>query len=766
MKTIQKTFVLTALMCSCQLAYAQNEINSKTKEDSIERISVTGTAQSRYVIKESSSLTGFPLDFLELPRVVNIIPEQLILDQKITDLSEALRNTPGVSLGDGFGGTNDDFLIRGFRRNAVYRDGFRRATNFKTNLSNVEYTQVVKGPASITYGQVEPGGLVDIATKKPLAEKRFAGEARVGSFNDQFALLDWSTPINDSSAIRVVGSIQDAESFRDFSDIDRDTLSISGTFDLAPTTRLNLSYEYRDESRPLDRGTITVPTPDGRAVLNEVLDIPLSTRFGEQYEVFESNFNFFDATLEQELGDNWNLRFSTAYEVSSANDLQARPLAVAIFDADGPISEDGFIEFQSPADISANINEGLTGVFDDPTDQVFLIRRTDGNQNADVDVLYLNAIVTGEVQTGNITHKIAIGGSYRDFERKDNFVNSANSDGLPAAFGFSGIPLFDVSNPVYGNLPTGLNTDDFARRTFSSEDYGFFINDYIVLTDDLGVLIGGRLDSVKSGFNDGVTAFTNGETTGTDLKLDSISEFSPQVAVNYKMTSNSSLFASYSESFAPNTDTANTEVSNSEQFDPEDSEQIELGIKAEFFGGRLQSSVSIYNIEKTNVLSTEDGITTLRDGQTSEGIEFSISGQPTEGMNLIAGYAYTDAEIEVDGVTGNKPRNVADNTFNLWASYEFQKGSLEGFGVGGGYFFVDDRFGNDDNSYTLDSYGLVDLSVWYTLATPGLGNDGTVRFQLAVKNLLDEEYYSASGGDLRINIGTPRSVFASVSFAF
>jgi len=768
MKLNKKAFLLTTLVCSCQLAYAQNAAEEKAKNTSeaVEKITVTGTQQSRYVIKESSSLTGFDLNFLELPRVVDIIPEQLVLDQKITDLSEALRNTPGVSLGDGFGGTNDDFLIRGFRRNAVYRNGFRRATNFKTNLSNIEYTQVVKGPASITYGQVEPGGLVDIVTKKPLTEERLAAELRYGSFDDKFALVDWSTPINEDIAIRVVASTQDAESFRDFTDIERDTLSLSGTFDLAPTTRLNLSYEYRDESRPLDRGTITVPTPEGRVVVNDVLDVSLTTRFGEEYEKFETEFHFLDATLEQDLGNDWDLKLSAAYEVSTSDDLQARPLATVIFDADGPIGTDGFLDVSNPANILANINSGLTGVFDDPTDQVFLIRRTDGNLDADTDVLYLNAIVAGETKTGDITHKIAIGASYRDYERKDTFVSSVNSDGLPAAFGFSGIPLFNLSNPQYGNLPTDLDPSDFARRTFTTEEYGFFINDYIVLTDRLGVLIGGRFDSVKDGIDDGVFEFTNGASTGNSFELDSATEFSPQVAVNYQIEPNVSIFASYSEAFTPNTAIPDIDVSNSEPFDPEESEQFEFGVKAEFFGGKLHSSFTVYDIEKTNVLSIADGVGVLNDGQSSDGIELSISGQPTEGMNIIAGYAYTDAEIQSGDITGNKPRNVAKNTFNLWTSYEFQEGKFEGLGIGGGYFFVDDRYGDDNNSYELDSYGLVDLSAWYTLSTPGIGADGTVRLQLAVKNLFEEEYYSASGGDLRINIGTPRTVFASASFVF
>ena len=135
-------FVLNAVAVATALsigatAEAQTSNNENEK---LEEVVVIGTDQNRYVQKNSNALTGFELDFLELPRVVNVIPEQLVLDQKITDLNEALRNTPGVSQGDGFGGTNDDFFIRGFRRNTVYRNGFRRASNFKTNLTCLLYT--------------------------------------------------------------------------------------------------------------------------------------------------------------------------------------------------------------------------------------------------------------------------------------------------------------------------------------------------------------------------------------------------------------------------------------------------------------------------------------------------------------------------------------------------------------------------------------------------------------------------------------------------
>ncbi|MEO9507924.1 MAG: TonB-dependent receptor plug domain-containing protein, partial [Nonlabens ulvanivorans] len=117
---------LAVLIAFSSNAQETTEIQENSASD-IEKITVTGTNQKRYIVESTESLTGFPVDFLDLPRVVNIIPEQVILDQKITDLSEALRNSPGIALGDGFGGTNDDFLIRGFRRNTVYRNGFRRA---------------------------------------------------------------------------------------------------------------------------------------------------------------------------------------------------------------------------------------------------------------------------------------------------------------------------------------------------------------------------------------------------------------------------------------------------------------------------------------------------------------------------------------------------------------------------------------------------------------------------------------------------------------
>lgn len=741
----KQTAAIAAVLSMSTAAYGQSVDEERSAEvgQVVDEIVVIGTDQGRYRIDDSGALTGFPLDFLELPRVVNVIPEQLVLDQKITDLAEALRNTPGITQSDGFGGTNDDFFVRGFRRNTVYRNGFRRATNFKTNLTNVEYTQVVRGPASITYGQVEPGGLVDIVTKKPLNEQRISGEARWGSFEDQLYLLDWSQPVTDSFGVRVVASTQDANSFRAFTDIKRDAISLSARYDVSPSTRLDFAYEYREESRPLDRGTVTVRTPDGAEIINNLIDIPISRRFGEPFEIAETDFHFAEAIIEQDFGEDWKLRVSGALEDSFSNDLQARPLLVLVYDADAPISPDGFITGNT------SIFQGLNGVFDDPTDQVFLVRRTDGNRDSDTRVYYANAVLTGEFTTGPFQHRVAIAGDFRDSDGADTRVDGPSTDGTTARG-----PLFNIRNPIYGNLPDSLPTDGLPRRINQQQNFGASINDYIDLTDRLSVLVGLRYDTIDLFLSD----------TDTEVQ----DAFSPQAAVNYKIAETASAFFSYSRSFTPNIG-FNFQTNEIVQFDPEKGEQYEFGAKAEFFDDQLQVVGALYRIDKTNVLGFDDmGAPELIDGQTSQGVEVSVTGQPIAGMNVVLGYAYTDAEIGDSGGAndGNRPTNVAENSFTLWTSYELQSGLLEGLGFGGGVFHTGDRFGDNANTFTLGAYTTVDLSAWYTVAAPGLGPDRTIRFQVAAKNLLDEEFFPASGGNARITVGAPRAFVGSVSFDF
>jgi len=694
----------------------------------MEQIVIYGTPPSRYDTRTTDALTGFPLDFLDLPRIVEVIPEQLLLDQKVTDLGEALRNVPGITQGDGFGGTNDDYFIRGFRRNTVYRDGLRRRSNFKTNTTNVERVEIVKGPAAIGFGQVEPGGLVNIVTKKPLDEPRNYVELRGGRFDDYFALLDVSQPVTERFALRINASMHDSESFRDFTEIQRDVVALTGVFDVSDATRLDLSYEYRDESRPLDRGTIAVPTPDGSRT---IVDTPRSRRFGEAFEIFDTQFEFFSLDITHELSRTWQLRLAGAHETSDSDDIQVRPRAILIFDASAPIV-DGF--FTAPATPKP--------FFEDPTDRILLARRVDGSQDRRIDATYANAQLTGSVWTGSIEHLLSFSADYRESEESRFFGLNPNTDGIT-------LPLFDINAPVYGTLSPGFSRG--FDTAVEDDEYGFAVQDHIRINENFSALLGLRMD------------FVDADGSGP---LDRVDELSPQVAVSYALAPHIVLFGSYSEAFIPNIQTVvdlDGNVSTSDPFPPEDSQQYEVGLKASLFEERFNLSMAAYDIDKENVVQGSGVDAILTEGQESRGFEISGAGQLIPGMNLVTGYAYTDASLP----NGNRPSNVAKHTFNTWLSYEFQDGRLRGLGVGGGAFHASDRYGDNANTWRLGDYTLLDVSAWYNLPFTFRGRDPSLptRLQFSVKNLTDETWYSASGFDngQRINIGTPRTWYLALT---
>ncbi len=749
--TIAIVISSTLSVLTTQNLYAGETLNNVKQENTdMEKISVVGTKQSRYIIEVNDGATGLDLSFLDNPRNTILIPEQLILDRKVTTLEEALRNAPGVSAGDGFGGTRDDFFMRGFRRNAEYRNGFRRTSIFKANMSNTEYVQLVQGPAAITYGQVEPGGVVDVITKKPLNEQRIAGELRTGSYNDKFGMIDYSQPINEDFSIRLVASIQDSESFRDFTDIKRDTFAFSSRYYLADSTKIDFAYEYRNEARPLDRGTIAIETTNGPAIINDLLDVPFSQRFGSPWEIGEVEAEIFELSIGHDFNDLWNLELNIAHEGSTGNDLQSRPRAAFVVDADTAINEQGYITSED-FDPSV-ITDGA--IYDDSSDRVYLIKRLDGSRDKEVTADLANIKLRGEFELGSMLHQVILGADYSNDNTDRKFTVGSQTDGINSAF-------HSFIDPVY-NLSGDFSLDGLPILSAGSKNYGAYFNIYSHVTEKLGVLAGMRYsDTDYEATSDGVIT---SQTASSGVV--------PQLGLNYKVLDNTSVYASFSESFEPNNVIPNN-TGDAEEIDPEEGEQIEFGVKSEFFSGKAQTTLSFYKIDKINVVDGLDdlGDPIFVDGRSSQGVEFSVTGQPTDGMNISVSYAYTDAEDQ--DALGNKTQaeSIADNIFNMYTSYEFQSGYLEGLGLGAGYYYESDRVmdaeGNLSQQVNLGDISLVDLSAWYTIKAPdSLSKDGTIRFQAGVKNLFDDEYYGAGFTVLRIPLGSPRTAFASVSFDF
>ncbi|GAB4372125.1 MAG: TonB-dependent siderophore receptor [Elainellaceae cyanobacterium] len=348
----------------------------------------------------------------------------------------------------------------------------------------------------------------------------------------------------------------------------------------------------------------------------------------------------------------------------------------------------------------------------------------------------IQAEVIGEFNTGSIEHQLLIGA---DFSR---FTNSYTSDAAD-------LPPLNIFDPNYDILiPDELQLRYY--QTTLTNDFGIYIQDQIDLLDNLHLLIGGRLD-----FADQYQNFFG------DVSEQSDTAFSPRLGIVYQPIEPLSLYASFSRSFFPVVGRSAT----GDAFEPERGTQYEVGVKADI-NETISLTLAAYHLTKTNVLTNDldDPDFSIQVGeQRSQGIEFNAIGEILPGWNIIASYAYTDAEITEDNTLpeGSRLANVAEHTASLWTTYEIQDGDFQGLGFGFGLFFVDDRpgyAGFDPEEFELPSYLRADAAVYY--------RRDNWRAQINVDNLFDVEYYETHQGSDIVYPGAPINVRATVSYTF
>jgi iron complex outermembrane receptor protein len=232
-----------------------------------------------------------------------------------------------------------------------------------------------------------------------------------------------------------------------------------------------------------------------------------------------------------------------------------------------------------------------------------------------------------------------------------------------------------------------------------------------------------------------------------------------------KLSDTVSAYASYSEGFRPNSGTDQ----EGNLFPPQKAEQVEIGLKGRLLSDRVNATIAVFDLEKDNVLElTVDGTVEITGIVRSRGVELDVVANPIEGWNILASYGHLDNEILGNSANvGNRVRNVAANTASLWTSYEFREGRFRGFGAGIGLFHSGDRFGENDNTWRLGDYSLVDAGLWYYIPTGRIGErPSQLKIQANVKNLTDERYYSAAGNIRRISPGYPRTYVVTVAYEF
>tara|TARA_R110001583_G_scaffold194802_4_gene367132 strand:+ start:5062 stop:7308 length:2247 start_codon:yes stop_codon:yes gene_type:complete len=649
--------------------------------------------------------TDTPL--IDVPQVVNIVGSQVIKDQNARSLDDVLGNISGVTQANNLGATQDAIIRRGFganRDDSILVNGMKIATPRSFNIT-ADHVEVVKGPASTLYGILDPGGMINIVTKKPEAE--FSGEVNssMTSFGGGSAGFDVTGALVESGALsfRLLGDYEKTDYWRNFGETERQQIAPSLRWE-GDSTDVTLSYFHEKYSVPFDRGTIFDLTT-GKAV-----NVDPETRFDEPYNVTKGKTDTAQIEINQDLGDNWQLGFDYSFSRNQYADNQAR---VRSYNA-------------------------ATGV---------VTRRADATQESTLTKHAVRTDLTGDVDIAGFKNEVLFGASFdhSDTLRTDMIRCSNDSN-------------FNVYSPVYGNLAecTSVSAKD-SDQTEKLSTVSTYAQDSLHLNDQW-ILVGGmRVEYYDILAGKGRPFVTNTERHGQELI--------PNGGVVYKATPEISIYSNVAKTFRPQS-SIGSYVGN---IAPEEGISYEVGTKIQIAHGLTSNIAVYTSDKNNVSYSEEVGGETVvkaAGSVRSRGFEVDIAGALTDNLDVIASYGLTDTRVTDDPeLKGKRLANVARHTGSLFLAYDFGNAvpGASSFRAGGGVRAVGKRPGTNTNTYDLPGYAVTDLFASYTIDA-----DNPVTFQLNLKNIFDKVYYTSSIGtnNLGNQIGEPFQAVLSASVAF
>jgi iron complex outermembrane recepter protein len=683
-----------------------SKVTAQAKPEQEIEIVVTGEREGdNYAVPNSSVGTRTDAKIKDVPQSIQVIPQQVIKDQGRTEINEVLRNVSGITQSSA-----GQFRIRGFSgQRDIQIDGvgtYAPNQRIDFSLSNVEQIEVLKGPAGVLYGSGEPGGVVNLTTKKPLKEARYELGGTIGNFDYYRPSLDITGPLNEQKTIlyRLNASYENTGSFVDLVENEEWAIFPVLSFELGKNTTLTLEGGYQEKNnRGGQRQSIEQPSLplEGTIFFNPLGEIPLSRNLAEPTNETTFTQSFIGYLLEHRFSNNWSVK----------NRFRAR-----------------FAELEGRG-------VGFFGGLED--DNRTAIRDAGDNLTRD-DSYTLQTDISGKFKTGSIKHDLLVGLELRRETGEDVFQDVVNEE----------VSSIDIFEPEYGNLPSFDELETTYDSTFTQDIIGLYAQDLVAIGDKVKILAGGRLDWT----DDSSTDF------GESFESDSVNSFSPRIGIVYQPIEPVSLYTSYSTFFIPESGTD----AEGNPFKDIAGEQFEVGVKTEFFDGRASATLAAYQINRRNDLvdDPENPDFQIQVGERrSRGIEFDLTGEVLPGFNLIANYGFTDGEITEDpDFEGNQIDGIARHTGSVWGVYEVQKGDFQGFGIGAGVFVQGDKPADVENTFDLPAYARTDAVLYY--------RRDNWQAQLNFENLFDTEYFVDGNREEGVAFGAPFTVRGQLSVEF
>ncbi|AKD05018.1 hypothetical protein PKOR_20485 [Pontibacter korlensis] len=729
---------LRQVILNAEAPAAQVNFSLIASSNALQEVEVLGRKETTYKNEYSFIGTKTASLVIDVPQTISSVTKELIEDQQAFTLNEVVKNVAGVNQYSGY----DDLTVRGFRNG--YESGFRLVNGLRSGYSfgngffrvpltvNLERVEVLKGPGAALFGDINPGGTINMVTKKPLEEERKALSFTVGSFQTMRSTLDFTGPLNEEKTLlyRLNVGYEDTKTFRDVND--RKSLLIAPTVTFRPSdnTTINAEIVYSSFNGYLDRG---LPIQGG-----DLYALPFSFAVNQPNDHFIVNDLSLNASLNHKIND--RVSFNAAY-----------------------------MKFAYSEDIREH--RTLNTFADAPLNTVMNLRYFERMAKEYTD--NLSAYFSLKQNTGSISHKVVLGADYVKF---DTDKNSTMFEAREQLVDGERLPLtFDLRNPMY----KVRNTSNYIQRPIPQFfiDYinnvyhttGLYVQDQMEVTDRLGLLLGLRYEMFRDrrDYGDGE------ENVQQNVLL-------PRAGLTYSLLENLNYFASYSQGFRP----INPQYikyperyGRSEPFNNETSYQVETGLKGEFFQKAMFATLSLYQIEKRNTLIntfqlTEDGNPIYRqNGKTrSQGAELELTGNLMPNFSLNANYAYNHTEVlnaDVSAENGMVAANAPEHSAGLWAKYIFNIPALRGVGVAVGGNYVSQRRMEVQVNQVNTGEPIWDYWPSYTVANAALFyNINKFKFSFNLNNVLDEQYFVGGYDYFRASPGAPRNYMTTIGYTF
>ena len=713
-----------------------NTITLYEGNEILNEVVIEGERTNKFSRKQTAYVAKLPLKDIENTQVYSTITTELLESQVITNFDDALKNATGVEqlwASTGRGGDGAGYYsLRGFSVQPQLVNGLPGLTNGTINPANVERIEVLKGPSATLFGNAVSsyGGLINIVTKKPYVGTGGELSYTSGTYGLNQIIGDFNTALSkeDNLYFRINAAYTTEQSFQD--------AGFRKSFFVAPS----LSYKVNNRLSFSLYAEITQAEQTNPMFL--FLNRSAPTEASNLEELGYNNklsFTSNDLTLKN---PNQNYRIEMDYKLSDT--WQSQTLL-----SKSTTSTTGYYSYL--------FDYGLLG---NNTFSRFINKQNANTQTTDIQQNFI-----GDFKIASLRNRVVIGLDYFNATQTDNSTGYAFYGNITPEGGANGDNPFtqEVETDLYPLSTAGVDAVLASQAVGNNKSkyhiYSVYASDVLNITDQLSAMVGLRLDRFDN----------EGDLTSTEDDYDQTT-LSPKFGLLYQPIADKlSVFANYQNGF---TNVAPQLVGNPEDgpqtlktFDPEQANQLEFGIKTNLFNNRLNVTASYYDIKVKDRVITDPSspFNKIQGGEVvSKGFEIEINANPIPGLNIRAGYSNNDSETTKSDnieILNRRPLEAGPETlYNFWASYEFQTGTLNGFGLGAGLNGASESFAINYEStgeFILPSYTVVNASVFYQA--------NKYRIGLKLNNALNEEYYK---GWSTINPQMPRALLANISYSF